>query len=205
MDRCQGREPQLILRLLAPYLAVGVFWCLLDSAWLAVLAYHVQILLWSRGRLLTGLGPASWRRERWLLAAIPFALAGPVLYVLLPLVSQTDLVAWLADRGLAGLPLLLMVPYYGLVHPVLEQTHWTALRRRTPAAHVFFAGYHALVLASLLEPLWLGLCLATLLAASWIWRELDRRTGNARTAVLSHVLADVGVVLVAWLAVAGNH
>ena len=42
---------QRTLRLLAPYLAVGVFWYGFSSAWLAILAYHAQILLWSRGRL----------------------------------------------------------------------------------------------------------------------------------------------------------
>ena len=35
---------ELALKMAAPYLAVGVFWCLLHNAWLAILAYHGQIL-----------------------------------------------------------------------------------------------------------------------------------------------------------------
>jgi hypothetical protein len=41
----------LTLKLLAPCFAVLVFWCWLGNAWLAILAYHAQILLWSRGSL----------------------------------------------------------------------------------------------------------------------------------------------------------
>ena len=34
---------KLVLKMLAPYLAVGIFWCGLSNAWLAILAYHAQI------------------------------------------------------------------------------------------------------------------------------------------------------------------
>ncbi len=59
-----------------------------------------------------------------------------------------------------------MVAYFGLVHPLLEQAHWTPLREATPIAHVAFAGYHMLVLASLLTVPWLAVCFVILTAAS---------------------------------------
>lgn len=184
----------LALRLLAPYLAVGIFWIGLQDAWLTVLAYHAQILLWTRGRV-----TLPWRRpDRWLLALLPFALAGPVLLLVLPWSAVTDLSAWLAGYGLSGWALWAMVPYYGLVHPVLEQAHWAPLRRRTRLADLVFAAYHLLVLGTLLASPWLALLLVVLTGASATWRVLERRTGDGRLSVLTHLVADLGVVLVAW-------
>jgi hypothetical protein len=183
------------LRLLAPYLAVGVFWCWLGDAWLTLLAYHAQILFWRRGR---GGGPILSRPGRGLVLALPAALAGPAMYWLLPRISSTDPAVWLSDHGLSGTSLLLMIPYYGLVHPLLEQLHWRELREGGPAAPLLFAGYHLLVLHTLLTPLWLAVCFAVLVAASFAWRILTTRTGGLTVAVVSHVLADLGVVLAAW-------
>jgi len=65
-----------VLKLLAPYFAVGVFWCGLSSAWLAILAYHVQIVLWSRESLFD---MRALVRKRLVLLALPAAAAGPLL------------------------------------------------------------------------------------------------------------------------------
>jgi hypothetical protein len=70
----------LALKMAAPYLAVGVFLFVFRSAWLAILAYHVQIVLWSRGRI--GLFTRPTRSAlTWFL--VPCALVGPVLWVVL--------------------------------------------------------------------------------------------------------------------------
>jgi hypothetical protein len=185
----------LTARLLAPYVAVGLFWCLLQDAWPAILAYHVQILFWSR---------RSFRiprrvPTRHLALALPAALTGPVLYVLLPVITRIDLPTWLQAHGLSGRSLLLMVPYFAIVHPVLEQVHWAPLRQRTWLAHPLFAGYHMLVLGSLVLPAWLALVFVVLTSASWVWLGMQQRTGSLTVAVLSHILADSGVVIVAWL------
>jgi hypothetical protein len=92
-----------------------------------------------------------------------------------------------------------MIPYFGLVHPLLEQLHWGPLRERTPWAHVFFAGYHVLVLGSLLRLPWLVLCALLLAGASMAWKHMAKRTGSLGAPVASHVGADLGVILAAWL------
>jgi hypothetical protein len=184
------------LRLAAPYLAVIVFWCLLHSAWLAILAYHAQILWWSRGSLPRLAKPAPTFTT---LLVLPAALAGPLLYFLLPYATHTDLSWWLGAHGLSGASLLAMVFYFGLVHPVLEQTHWPPLRDTTPLAHVAFAGYHMLVLYSLLTVPWLLVCFAILVTASLMWQRMERESGSLLTVIASHIAADLGIVLVAWL------
>ncbi len=185
---------KLTLKLLAPYFAVGVFWCLLSNAWLAILAYHVQILFWSRHSLFAPWGAIL---PKMLLLALPAVLAGPLVYFLLPSIPQTDLSTWLAEHRLSHFSLIVMIPYFGLVHPFLEQLHWAPLRESTPFSHLLFAGYHMLVLYSLLNVPWLIMCFVVLASASFTWQWMAKR--SLALPVVSHVLADLGVVIAAWL------
>jgi hypothetical protein len=183
---------ELTAKLLAPYLAVAVFWCGFSNAWLAILAYHVQILLWScheRPRI------TRPRHSGILLLALPTALAGPLLYFLLPLMTQMELSEWLAHYHLPHWSLLIMVPYFGLLHPLLEQIHWAPLREETAWAHPLFAGYHILVLYALLGIPWLLLCFTVLTMASLFWQQVTKRSGSLMPAIASHVLADLGVIM----------
>ncbi len=184
------------LKLLAPYLAVGVFWCMLDNAWLAILAYHVQILLWSRGKFEDLRRPIL--RSVWLFLLLS-ALAGPLLYILMPVVTRVELSSWLATHDLSRTSLAMMVPYYGLVHPLLEQIHWNGLREDGPIAHPLFAGYHLLVLHSLLAVPWLIVCFIILTASSITWRHMRSRANGLSAPIASHLLADLGIVVAAWL------
>lgn len=188
---------ELILRLAAPYLAVAVFWCGFSSAWPAILAYHAQILLWSRHAIRPRLGAVQ---GRYLLLAAPAVLAGPFVYWLLPFIARVPLSGWLAEHGLPSTGLLLMIPYFGLVHPWLEQAHWAPLRERTPLAHALFAGYHLLVLGSLLPWPWLVAVFLALAGTSFGWTLVTRRTGSPAVALASHMAADLGIVAAAWLA-----
>ena len=196
---------KVLLKMLAPYAAVLIFWCGLHSAWAALLAYHFQILFWSRRDLRRGL--SGWNLKMFLAVALPCIAAGPLTYLLLPYMTRVPVQTWLAAYGLTGVALLLMVPYYGLIHPFLEQAHWSSLRaqpRVGPLAHVLFAAYHVLVLVSLLRTPWILLCVAVLLTASIGWRWLEQRTrGGLLVPVLSQVLADSGLVVAALIRAAG--
>lgn len=184
----------LALRLAAPYLAVGVFWCGFENAWPALIAYHVQIIGWARGTR-PALAKPRVTRTTWFI--LPAALAGPALYVLLPHIARVDLALWLERFHLTGSGLLVMTAYFGLVHPFLEQIHWTPLRERTRWAHPAFAGYHVLVLALLLPVVWLVACFAVLWLASWTWKRMTRAAESLVPAIASQALADLGIVLVA--------
>lgn len=195
-DETSRERVQLALKMAAPYLAVGVFWIGFHNGWLALLAYHAQILWWSRGRL------RGIDRPRWTplsLLVLPAALTGPVLYFVLPYIARIDLGAWLVRYQVTGAGLVAMVFYYGLVHPAIEQTHWAPLRGRTPIAHAAFAGYHVLVLYSLLPVPWLAVSFAVLATVSWLWKRLAQESGSLVPAITSHVAADLGMVIVAWM------
>ena len=194
------QAPALVLSCLAPWIPVSVFWLWRQDAWSTILAYHALIVLLSGRRI-----PETFRGwdRRFLPLLIPCALAGPVTFLLLPLASRTQLPAWLAEHGLVGLRLVFMIPYYGIVHPFLEQAHWGALRRHPAAsrfAHPAFAGYHVLVLASLMKPGWVAVCACILMAASIAWRKLDGRTGGLLLPVAMQALADLGMISAVFLA-----
>ncbi len=184
------------LRLAAPYLAVLLCWCGVRSGWLAILAYHAQILFWLTRE------PGGWHgtRDGWRFVgwAVPAALAGPALYFLLPHMTRVDVSLWLAEHRLWGWRFAAMIPYFGLVHPWLEQRHWAPLRERTRWAHPLFAGYHLIVLASLLMPVWLGVCFVVLTGTSYLWQRATRRFGGLAVPAVSHALADLGIVVAAW-------
>lgn len=190
--------PRLALKLLAPYIAVGVFWLWMHDAWLAILAYHLQILFWGLDARPT-IGKVA--DKRMLILALPTALAGPLLYVLLPHIIRSDLSVWLSQHHLTHVSLLVMIPYFGLLHPYLEQIHWAPLRESTPLAHPMFAGYHMLVLYSLLSMPWLALCFVVLAVASVLWQQMAKRSGGLTLPAISHMLADLGVIVAAWLRV----
>ncbi|MCH7590127.1 hypothetical protein IIB34_03720 [PVC group bacterium] len=185
-----------LLKLLAPYFAVGLFWCIFKNAWLAILAYHVQILFWSRKSIFDVRMPDN---KSIMLLATSMIMAGPILYYLLPYMTRIELSSWLEDYHLSRLSFMIMIPYFGLIHPFLEQLHWTGLRDRTPLAHPVFAGYHMLVLYSLLTIPWLIMLFVILTAASLIWQQMGKKSNSLLPATMSHILADLGVVVVAWV------
>ena len=209
-------KTEVVLKMLAPYLAVGIFWIGLSRAWPAILAYHAQILFWYLHHRHSSGSRDSTRRQRerqslgkykhifyniLIISVLPFTTI--LVYQLVPFMIRTDLSAWLKGYHLSRYSFLLLIPYFGLVHPVLEQLHWTPLRERMPIlAHLLFAGYHVLVLFSLLSLPWLLMSFGVLYLASVVWGEATRRVGSPVPAIVSHALADSGIILAVWLLVA---
>jgi hypothetical protein len=186
-----------VLQLAAPYLAVAVFWVVYQSAWLTIFAYHLQMLFWTRRRLGEELG--QWNPRAALAVSLPAVLAGPLVLLFLPHVARGPLSEWMAHYGLSGPTLVLMVPYLGIVHPILEQTFWSPLRRGSVAGHAAFAGYHAVVLYTLLPPLWLAVAAGVITLASVAWERLSVTQRGLLVPMLSHVAADLSIVTAAWI------
>ncbi len=186
--------------MLVPWASVLLFWTALRSAWATVLAYHALMLLFSWRSV-----PAvfrGWSGTGFILAAPVFASVGPVAWLLLPETTVEPVGGWLSAYGLAGVSLLLMAFYYGLVHPVIEQAHWRLLWSRPRLgrlAVLSFAGYHGLVLSTLMKPFWVASCVAVLAATGFFWRWVDRRTGGGLLPAVTQALADSGMILAALL------
>ncbi len=201
------------LRLLAPYFAVGIFWVGFPHAWLAILVYHAQIILWHRLKWWVRSSKRENGKKCYNARTEPVCgrvacylslvslLAGPLVYWIIPRVVLVDLVLWLEHYRMSGHAFFWMIPYFGVLHPILEQLHWHRLRCETDWAHVFFAGYHVVVLSSLLPVGWLIFCFMGLLGISWMWGQAG---GSLRSRVLcscSHIAADLGMILAVFLLV----
>jgi hypothetical protein len=187
---------KLYLKILAPYLAVVIFWCIFKNAWLTIIVYHAQIVFWSKKSLFRLRMPD---RTSIIFAALPVVITGPLLYFILPFIIHTELAVWLTNYHFSRVSFIMMIPYFGLLHPFLEQIHWAPLRERTPATHPMFAGYHILVLYSLLTVPWLVVCFVILTTASLMWQKIMKKSNSLVVPVLSHVIADLGIIVAALL------
>lgn len=194
----------LLVQMAAPTLAVLIGWIAWQNAWAAIGLYHVQILCGSRGEL-----PRVWRgwnRRMFLTFALPALATVGAVYILLPTATSTHLGTWFQNHGLEGWQLGVMIPYFGIVHPILEQAHWGRLResRYGTFSHLAFAAYHGIVVVSLLTPAWLVASLLILVSASWIWTYMARQArGGLLVPTLSHIFADLGMIAAAALLVFG--
>lgn len=184
-----------LLKYFAPWIAVGIFLCMFKNGWLAIIAYHLQILLWNYKEFPKLCMP---KKKRWVIATLPSLIAGPLVYFLLPYITHTNINGWLNEYKLAGNSFLLMIPYFGIIHPILEQMHWAPLRNKSFVAHIFFAGYHVLVLKSLLNTPWLISCFIALLAVSFIWKYLTNQSHSLLPAICSHIFADLGIIIACY-------
>ena len=186
------------LKLAAPYLAVLVFWLFFRNAWLTILAYHAQILFWTRAsfkELFKG-----FNVQGFLIFAVPCLSTGFIAYFLLPFMyPEAALASWYSDYKLEDFALILMLPYFGFIHPPLEQLHWAPLRQDLGmTAHLCFAGYHAFVLSGLLYNTWLVFSLLILITVSILWTYLYKCYRGLTIPALTHVFADTGIITAAY-------
>ena len=194
-----------IIKAFVPYAAVliGLYW--LSSAWAAVMLYHAGALALS-DRAAWAHARKGWRPST-AVALSALSLAAPVSILLLwrvAVLPDLDLQAQLATWGLDGWRWAAFFVYFSLVHPVIEEVFWRgspspreALLRWQDFA---FAGYHALVLARLMNWPWVVVAVGVLVGASALWRYAAARTGGIGSVVLAHAVADLGVLVAAvWI------
>ena len=191
---------------LVPYVTVGIGLHLLHSGWAAILGYHAGMCLfmWAGGgfrgsrRLARG-----WAWKEGLACTAFCATAGAVILLLWPLVGDParPLAARLATLGLEGASWWAFAAYYVLVNPFLEEAYWRgwlASDARLPApSDALFAGYHAVVLVLFVDWPWVAFAFACLLFPAWLWRRLSLRCGGLAIPAVSHLVADVSVIVAA--------
>ena len=186
---------------------IGMYW--LESGWLAILLYHVGLILGvavSRDR---------WRKLRWRSPAgvcavglIIGLLSGPFIYFALPWFIGPGVGELLAEKmavlGFDRGSFHLFVAYFVTIHPVLEEWGWRGAivdEEKLPCrSDVEFAAYHLLVVGWLFPGKWLLLVatLATLISVAWLWRQLRQRYGMT-SVITFHAAGDLGVIVAAGL------
>lgn len=196
---------------LLPYLTVPAGLYLLKSAWSAILAYQLGMLLFLLVARRPPRQPEIVRRRaprRWTAALLAACLSSGLLVLLIwpwaGRLSPADLAVWLSRLGLAPKTWPVFIAYMCLTTPWLEEQYWRGwlgrLGRPAVETSAWFAGYHLLVLMPILQPAWLALVFFSLTAAGWSWQRLSGFRNGLLWAVLSHSAADLSVMLAAsWL------
>lgn len=189
---------------LVPYVAVlvGMYW--LHSAWAAVLLYHagiVAFLVAFKRKNIWKTACSGIKTPLLIPSVVTCAMAAPVVYFLWPWLSASDsiLVEWMNSFGLTGLSWILLIPYFSIIHPLLEEIHWRGLAPEPFKwicwQDVLFAGYHVLVLYQLLHWPWLFLVIGVLTGSSIFWRWSAEKFGGYGLTILTHAAADAGVII----------
>ncbi len=187
---------------LLPYGAVGVGIHVLDNAWAAILLYHVGIVVLARHGLRRVRRRPVFRPGVPSIAFLIACLAaGPVVHLLFPWITTSSWDATLGDLGLGGWSWLLFIPYFALVHPILEQVFWREYTRDRAGwlcrEDFLFAGYHALVVSLFVTWPWVIVSLLVLVESSMAWRRLRAWSGGLVTPIVTHVAADASIILAA--------
>lgn len=188
---------------LIPYAAVAIGMYGLHSAWAALGLYHAgmlaAIIVWKRG---DGDGKKRGIRLSWTpLAAIVFALGGIALYILWPYLSPDGhpISARLAHYGVTGRAWTYLAAYFCIANSAIEELFWRWYlgtdSRRIVLNDLLFAGYHVLVLAVLVNPLWVAPVFVACAFAGWLWRMLRAAAGGLLVPILTHLVADVSIVI----------
>lgn len=196
-----------LLRRLVPYFAVGLGLLLFKNAWLALVGYHLGILLimgrgraWGQFRAMRPVLHLGWAVSAWISAC----LAGLLLYLGwdgLPLPS--DFPVSMVSLGLTAQTWPLFIAYFVLVNPWLEETYWrgwlSGSSKFPVVEDLWFAGYHALILWPFISTGWLVLAIAILIAAAWFWRQAARQTDSLFIPAIAHLLADFSILTAVYL------
>jgi membrane protease YdiL (CAAX protease family) len=105
--------------------------------------------------------------------------------------------------GLRGSAWIAFLVYYSFVNPWLEELFWRGLLARQTSfgwtSDLLYAGYHLFVLAPFITLPWLLFCFILLTATGAFWRFLTTRSDSLALPALTHLVADIAVIVVAWM------
>jgi len=192
-----------ILPPIIPYITIGIGLLIFHNAWLAILSYHagiIAVILSAKTRI--SLKQAFQGKKAWIpiITALVGAGGGLLLYVLWPLLSVPDDISlYIRSIGLNEQTWPVFLAYFTIINPLIEEYYWRgylAFAARGITLNDFlFSGYHLLVLAGHMEAIWLLAVFFVLAAGAWFWRQMNRLNGGLLASVVSHVSADITVIL----------
>lgn len=190
-----------------PYLAVaiGLFW--LEDAFLALLGFHLAIilsLLVARSSVPVSILFKS-KDLRWvILSVLLCGGSGISLYFLWPYFGiVSDLPVRVATFGLTQSTWPLFITYFALVNPLIEEYFWRGYLG-SPTTHFYisdflYAGFHGFILMSKMATGSILYSLIVLILAGWFWRQLARVDGGLLAPVLGHMAADFTILFAVFL------
>ena len=194
---------------MVPYITVGMGLLVCHNAWVAILSYHLVMLavISTSGKRLSifQIFKGGDKIRLPLLAAVGIG-GGLLLWFLKPWVLLTgEMKVFTQSLGLTQQSWPLFITYFILVSPALEEIYWRSFLGDPSTKLVLndflFSGYHMIVLAGIVQVAWLVVIFLVLAAAAWIWRLANRLGGGLMSSFISHLTADISIILVSYLLV----
>jgi membrane protease YdiL (CAAX protease family) len=192
------------------YLAVGLGMFIVRQAWVALLVFHLAIvisLLVVKPELPIKTLITS-RGYKWILINILLCGSSGVAFYFLwdEFGIVKDFAAQVEALGLNSSTWLPFIAYFTLVNPLIEEYFWRGyLGSPTEDLHasdIAYAGFHGLILLDRMKADAVMYALAMLVLAGWFWRQVARKDGGLLAPVLGHMAADFSVLLAVYLRVA---
>ena len=188
------------------YLAVGIGLFVFQSAWDALLGFHVAILV----SLLIAKPNISIKvllknqNFKWIfLSALLCGSSGVILYLFWDSFGPTNnLPEQIRALGLNESTWSWFIAYFAMVNPFVEEYFWRGyLGNNTKSLHssdFLYAGFHGLILINKVQAgsIVFGLCM--LIFAGWFWRQVYREDGSLLAPVLGHMAADLTILLTVY-------
>jgi len=152
-----------ILAPLLPYITVGVGLVALRNAWVAILSYHlcmVIILFFARTKIPFTQIHARSNYKILIVVSILGGAGGLLLYLFWPLLAiPKDISIYLQNIGLTSSIWPYFLVYFILVNPWLEEYYWRGYlgsnSQNITLNDLLFSGYHIIVLAGKIDIIWL--------------------------------------------------
>ena len=191
---------------LLPYLAVviGVFW--LQHAFLAVVGFHIAIilsLLLAKSSVPVNILFKS-KNIRWVILNILLCgSSGISMYFLWGYFGVIDdLPGKIEAFGLTKTTWPLFIAYFALVNPLVEEYFWRGYLG-SPTRHLYpsdflYSGFHGFILLNKMQAGAILYSLFVLVLAGWFWRQIARADGGLLAPVLGHMAADFTILMAVY-------
>lgn len=189
-----------------PYLAVAVGLFCARHAFLALLGFHLAIILsliLARSSIPLSLLFRSRNARRVLLSVLLGSSSGISLYILLSYPGVIDdLQGHVQALRLTSSTWPIFITYFVMVNPLLEEYFWRGyLGSPTMGFYpsdFLYSGFHGLILWGKVQPVLIVYSLIVLVAAGWFWRQVARIDEGLLAPVLGHMAADLTILLTVY-------
>jgi hypothetical protein len=194
-----------IIAHLVPFIAMGVGLYIVNNAWVAMLGYHLGMLVFlmidRQGQIAKDLFRGG-KVLPVLLALLAGASSGLILYAVARFSVPDNFTELLGRQGLRTDSWMPFMLYYSFINPVIEEYYWRGYlgskTNKISMSDICYAGYHPLVLIKFIPWPWVLVEFGVLLAAAWVWRLTARMFKGLLIPVVTHFAADVSIIVAVY-------